>query len=218
MDSLEQAHHTPEVTSKKEKKELIARAIDEYMKTLGFISDEQKVFDEMLKPIYIFLLKKYEADPKLILKIGHKAALHEAFFNLERAEKPPILAKLVKTALTDLYFKTKSFEQGGKIYEKIGVKFIQKIVMGVAVILGIEENPGAYFIGKKRNEEALRKFELGTRVSEAQHIPFSLLFAILLMSDPLLWGTGLIINMYLIILQRYNRSRVTRILNKKYAN
>jgi len=214
MDSLEQAHHTPEVTSKKEKKELIARAIDEYMKTLGFISDEQKVFDEMLKPIYIFLLKKYEADPKVILKSGHSEALHEAFFNFEKTEKTPF----IKTALADLYFKTKSFEQGGKIYEKIGVKFIQKIVMGVAVILGIEENPGAYFIGKKRNEEALRKFELGTRVSEAQHIPFSLLFAILLMSDPLLWGTGLIINMYLIILQRYNRSRVTRILNKKYAN
>ena len=128
---------------------------------------------------------------------------------------------------TDIYFKPKTFERhnNGKFYRILGVKIAQKIVMGVVGRALRKKDEGKeadnYFIGNL-NQDSLLRYEKGTRFNELFHVPFAALgfsqFAITLSQKQYaLAVVGLIpgiVNLYLIMLQRYNRSRVYNLMDK----
>ncbi|MBP6921340.1 hypothetical protein KBB89_02220 [Candidatus Gracilibacteria bacterium] len=130
--------------------------------------------------------------------------------------------------LFDFYFKTREFEADGKLYERLGIKHFQKIVMStvgkVFRILGDDKKPDNYFIGKTINESSLRKYISFNKVNETIHAmgtPFCILGIVRDGNSgdygnfPLYAGV-LMLNFYCIMFQRYNRARVENILSKRY--
>ncbi len=128
----------------------------------------------------------------------------------------------------DSLFKIREFEKDWKIYEKLWVKQAQAIVMWtigkIFKIIGMNNYSCIYFIGKNIDEESLRFYEWWTRFNEWVHISLwaSILFSLIAQSTegfniyvifPALW---LITNWYSHMIQRYNRARVMKILDKRY--
>ncbi len=129
--------------------------------------------------------------------------------------------------ITDLYFAPKSFEKDGRVYEFLGVKYAQRIVMATAGKLRRKKDEGCpsnYFIGKNPHLESLMIFERGTRFNETTHAPVVLLetccLAATLSQENMNYTSvgvitgALILNFYLTILQRYNRARVYNVIEK----
>ena len=130
--------------------------------------------------------------------------------------------------VTDPYFTPKSIERwrNGKIYEALGVKYVQKLVMGTVGKLlrklGADEDAGNYFIGKIPNLEALRTFEAGTRLNELIHAPQIAWNSYELAKDlgdgnhggAIFRGAFLLLNTSLTMLQRYNRARTYNVIKR----
>ncbi|MCK4650444.1 hypothetical protein KAT36_04410 [Candidatus Pacearchaeota archaeon] len=126
----------------------------------------------------------------------------------------------------DWYFAPKSFERSGKLYEILGVRQFKKLAMGTLGKLrkrgGDGEEPSNYFIGRKRDLSSLKKFEIGTRINETIHAPFTIYFGHKLIESlgennygvAIISGIGLLTNGYCTMLQRYNRGRIYNTLNK----
>lgn len=123
---------------------------------------------------------------------------------------------------TDRYFKPKSFERSGRLYEALGVRYAKKIVMGTfgkaRKIAGDGERTSNYFIGQgfNRNLRSLKKFELYTRVNETIHAPQIIWNSYNLGKNIVEGNYGaaaiyagiLLVNTYMTMLQRYNRARI----------
>lgn len=128
--------------------------------------------------------------------------------------------------ITDVYFKPKSFEKSGKLYRALGVKYVQKAVMGtvgkVFRTMGVGEIAGQYFIGKTRNLRSLKTYDKGTRFNETIHAPQILWNATELAQaisednygSAVFWGGLLLINAPCTMLQRYNRARVEKAIER----
>jgi len=129
--------------------------------------------------------------------------------------------------ITDVYFKPKFFEKGGKIYKYLGVKSVQKAVMGTVGRLVRKISDGDpdffYLIGQKRDSESLKRYEVGTRVAELIHAP-QIIWSINSLSKALSeedYGSAIVSGAYLLInssctmLQRYNRARIYDVLEKR---
>ncbi|MBU0759066.1 MAG: hypothetical protein KKC66_03395 [Candidatus Omnitrophica bacterium] len=124
--------------------------------------------------------------------------------------------------VADLYFRPKSFERSGRVYEVLGIRLFQKVFRlsfgNLYKLLGVKE-----FINGNINE-SLKNLETGTRIWESIHIPFVVIyfygFYIFFNRDMPLWAVGSIIanicmNIYPIMLQRYNRARIYKILAQR---
>lgn len=81
----------------------------------------------------------------------------------------------------------------------------------------MEEKCGNYFIGKKISADALKNFEFMTRYNESVHT-FMLLVMIWTFNKNfwILDSALHIINLYCILIQRYNRTRIYSVLEKRY--
>jgi hypothetical protein len=115
-------------------------------------------------------------------------------------------------AILNLYFSPKSFEKNRKLYRLLGVHIFKKFlptggdyVVRYAKIRMIPDS----------SAEALEAYERCTRVYETIHVIFFFLYIFLpssFLSNLLL---NLVINVYPIMTQRYNRARIDCILKKR---
>ena len=118
--------------------------------------------------------------------------------------------------ISELYFRPKKWEGTGFIYELIGILIFKKWVVKMR---RKSTKPNNYYLWQK-NEDGLKKYERKTRYNELMHLAGILLPSIGLLkggNDTLLVVTlwfVLIINVYPFFLQRYNRIRIYRILEK----
>ena len=125
-----------------------------------------------------------------------------------------MFTETLKSKFTSPYYKQQDFELRGKIYEKLGINVFRKLL----VVVGWEKlNKKANPV--KNNIEALTHLEKRTKQSELGHlIIFFIVFDftayvtfVFSLTDALaLLFLNVILNLYPIFLQRYNRPRLQR--------
>jgi len=120
----------------------------------------------------------------------------------------------LKANLTSDYFKEKTWENQGKIYEKLGINVFRKLL----VFIGWEKitkqaNP------VKKNLDALIHLEYETKQSELSHLiiffivlGFTIYVAVKHGVSASLWllFLNVVLHVYPVFLQRYNRPRIQR--------
>ncbi len=104
-----------------------------------------------------------------------------------------------------------------RIYELLGVKVVQKIVLvNAKYILHAmkgNETPGNYFIGKLTYEN-MNVYKKGIFANSAIHVLGALLcIAKLFPVVSTAYIVGAILNLYLVMLQRYNYIKLKRVMN-----
>lgn len=126
--------------------------------------------------------------------------------------------------VTYLYFQPKGWEKDGRLYESLGIKHFKffvptygSLVAKYARKLGFE--------GLVSNRHEMASYEKMTRVNESIHLTVGSLTIPSIISsinsghiESALAQTGLLLvlfNLYPIMLQRYNRSRIYRALELK---
>lgn len=122
----------------------------------------------------------------------------------------------LKSNHTSSYYQDKKWEKRGKIYESFGINIYRKLL----VWTGWEKlNKKANPVGKKT--EILRHLYLGTKKSELGHLiifiivlGFNIYVAITFGFVKSLWllALNILLNVYPILLQRYNLPRIERAL------
>ncbi|MBU0667116.1 MAG: hypothetical protein ABIC91_03340 [Nanoarchaeota archaeon] len=120
--------------------------------------------------------------------------------------------------LQESYFEPKLFEKSGKLYEILGIKLFGKYC----------PNYGTKFSSKDsliegRKKEDLQSFVNSTKLLEGIHTfvlaPIHTTLTMMSLADKdyssaIVWGiTNVIINLYPIMAQRYNRNRANRLLD-----
>ncbi|MBI2547225.1 MAG: hypothetical protein HYW23_02150 [Candidatus Aenigmarchaeota archaeon] len=125
--------------------------------------------------------------------------------------------------VSDFYFKPKSFERSGKVYEALGVRKFKKIMFNGDYMNALlrKYNPNHKLI---RNEGSAKSWEMFTRIYEGIHVGFGSLM-LSGMVDRLANGDydgaaiiaaiNTVVNIYPIMLQRYNRARIYKVLDRK---
>ena len=123
----------------------------------------------------------------------------------------------LKSQLTSAYYNEKGWEQKGKIYEHLGINFFRKLL----VWIGWEK------LNKKsapveKNTNALMNLHYQTKKAELGHV--IILFIVLgfnvfvtfkfgVLKSLWLIILNVLLNLYPIFLQRYNRPRIERAIN-----
>ena len=118
------------------------------------------------------------------------------------------------------YYQPKSFEVSGRFYKRLGVRWVKRWVPdGDYVVWRIRHFVPAYKVISSRG--GLSAFDARTRRSEAGHLIWmfvtvpAVVYAFFCGWAKLAWWLfvgNLIINVYPIMIQRYNRARIRRIL------
>lgn len=126
-------------------------------------------------------------------------------FNFTEALKSPFMSA---------YFHEKTWERNGKIYEILGVNFFRKLLVWIGwEKLNKKSNP------IEKNTQALRHLHYRTKQSEVGHIIIMLIVLGFNFVVAFRFGIGesvyllvlnVILNIYPIFLQRYNRPRLNR--------
>ncbi len=117
------------------------------------------------------------------------------------------------TSLSERYFRPKAVEFDGKPYEWLGVVRFKRLLMRFAS--AAQWTTSFYFLGG-RSLEDLRVFEKRSRLSEVIHLVT--LFVALVGAWRGSWVLGAVVfaaNFHCFLLQRYNRIRVYRVLNRR---
>lgn len=127
------------------------------------------------------------------------------------------LTEALKSPLTSSYYNEKGWERRGKIYERLGVNFFRKILVWIGwEKLNKKSNP------IERNSKSLMNLHYQTKKSELGHIiilfivlGFNIFVALKFGVLKSLWllVLNVILNLYPIFLQRYNRPRIERAIN-----
>ncbi len=128
----------------------------------------------------------------------------------------PFFTQTLKSPLRSGYFNERTWERGGKIYERSGINLFRKILVWIGwEKLLRKANP------VEKNNEALAKLHYQTKMSELNHL---IIFFIVLGFNVFVafkYGVtkslsllllNIILHVYPIFLQRYNRPRLERIL------
>lgn len=125
---------------------------------------------------------------------------------------------------TDWYFRPKQFERSGKLYEYLGVRWLKKLTDWQGKIYGKKPKYKNNYRLWDKTKEGLIAFDSQTRKNEAWHTFFTcytVAFATKLVmgeSDnpgySIFFGTCLVVNIYAIMLQRYNRARLHNVIDK----
>jgi hypothetical protein len=140
------------------------------------------------------------------------------------AEKAPPWFREVVKKIADAWFDPKSFEQNPKLYEKLGVRTFKKYMptSGDLVYRLVWKRFGA---GDQIEPtlESMKSYEKYTRLYEGIHLT-ALGIGTATMTEQLLSGQiegavftaaiNTLVNVYPILLQRYNRSRLYKVINK----
>ena len=118
----------------------------------------------------------------------------------------------------EAYFEPKEFERSSKVYESLGVTYFAKL-WKLTVGRMSPVHKGKFIYGKK----SLANYEQATRIYEQVHLTGNamMLWGIALdihsnqpISAGVWFGVNTLVNIYPILLQRYNRTRVYRVLEK----
>ncbi|RTE86293.1 MULTISPECIES: hypothetical protein [Gammaproteobacteria] len=128
----------------------------------------------------------------------------------------------LKPKLNCAYFDTRAWEQAGNAYRYVGVHMFRKILIWTGwERLNKQANP----VGKKK--ELLKQLEYRTRVSEFGHVVIFVVVSLVavvvawlhgLQGSVWLIATNILLNLYPVIVQRYNRPRYQKILSKISRN
>lgn len=123
----------------------------------------------------------------------------------------------LKSQLTSPYYNEKAWERKGKIYESLGINFFRKLLVWTGwEKLNKKSNP----IGK--NSKALTHLHYQTKKSELGHIIILVIvlgfnifvvFKFGILKSLSLLILNILLNLYPILLQRYNRPRLERAIN-----
>ena len=134
-----------------------------------------------------------------------------------------IFLEVLKSDFTFEYYQEKTWEHKGIIYEKLGINIYRKLL----VLIGWEKlNKKANPV--KNNLDALIHLEYKTKQAESGHLiiflivlGFTVYAAIQYSLAKCLWliFLNILLNLYPILLQRYNRPRLQRLIKvMKYKN
>ncbi|WP_246121160.1 glycosyl-4,4'-diaponeurosporenoate acyltransferase CrtO family protein [Chitinophaga polysaccharea] len=123
----------------------------------------------------------------------------------------------LKSPLTSSYYNEKGWERGGKIYEIFGINFYRKLLVWVGwEKLNKKSKP------VEKNIKSLMNLHYQTKKSELGHIIILLIvfgfnvftaFKFGVLKSLWLLGLNIVLNLYPIFLQRYNRPRIARAIN-----
>ncbi len=119
------------------------------------------------------------------------------------------------TSLSERYFRPKTIEFDGKPYEWLGVVQFKRMLMRFISVDPPRWAMNFYVLGG-RSLEDVRVFEKRSRLSEVIHLPA--LFCALAAAWQGSWVLGTVVfaaNFHCFLLQRYNRIRVYRVLNRR---
>jgi hypothetical protein len=123
----------------------------------------------------------------------------------------------LKSQLTSSYYNEKGWERRGKIYEHLGINFFRKLLVWTGwEKLNKKSNP------IEKNNKALISLHYQTKKSELGHL--IILFIVLgfnvfvafkfgVLKSLWLLILNVLLNLYPIFLQRYNRPRIERAIN-----
>ena len=123
----------------------------------------------------------------------------------------------LKSQFTSPYYEEKKWEARGKIYEFLGINFFRKLLVWIGwERLNKKSNP------IEKNTKALMHLQYRTKQSELGHI--IILFIVLgfnifvafefgILESLWLLTLNILLNLYPIFLQRYNRPRLNRAIN-----
>ena len=124
----------------------------------------------------------------------------------------------LKSQFTSSYFNEKAWERRGKIYESLGINFYRKLL----VWIGWERHVTKKSNPVEKNTKALINLHYQTKHGEVGHIivliivlGFNILVAFKFGFLKSLWLLilNIILNLYPVLLQRYNRPRIVRAIN-----
>lgn len=123
----------------------------------------------------------------------------------------------LKSQLNSSYYDEKGWERSGKIYEHLGINFFRKLLVWIGWEKLIRKsNP------IEKNKKALTNLHYQTKKSELDHLiilvivlGFNVFVAFKFGVLKSLWLLilNILLNLYPILLQRYNRPRIKRAIN-----
>ena len=123
----------------------------------------------------------------------------------------------LKSPLSSPYYNDKAWEQKGKLYESLGINFFRKLLVWIGwESLNKKSNP------VEKNAKALVHLHYRTKQSELGHvIIFTIViglnifvaFKIGILQSLWLLLLNIVLNLYPVLLQRYNRPRIDRLIN-----
>lgn len=124
--------------------------------------------------------------------------------------------------LPEQYYATKDFERTGRVYELLGVRLFKWLVYRGPFRV-FSPNMRLSRFSEGRDPHTLRRLEHYTREGEASHVlvfvlvlPFAGYAALRGWLDAVVWlmAFNVILNIYPVILQRYHRNRLQKLLQK----
>ncbi len=127
-----------------------------------------------------------------------------------------MLIGLFKPNLSMRYFESGRFEQNGSIYRRVGLKYFLIMLRLIGSEKLRRETAPLH-----KDVEALARFEHQTRVSEASHVLVAVCVVVITIYVGFAYGLGsviwllvfnLLLNVYPVMLQRYNRPRAQRLI------
>ena len=149
----------------------------------------------------------------LVYKLGLQGFLFAWMLNLALMMCVFFFTETLKSELSSNYYNEKKWEKKGKIYELLGVNIFRKIL----VIIGWEK------LNKKtnpveKNSKALIHLEYRTKQSELGHIIIFFIVTVFntyvaILESLWLLILNILLNIYPILLQRYNRPRLKKAIN-----
>jgi hypothetical protein len=127
------------------------------------------------------------------------------------------------TAL-DFYFKPKRFERCGSVYKILGVEVFRQVILATVgrfvSLLRKREALYTYFVTNPLSIKSVRRTESWSRFNELVHI--ALIFITFFIgraiyfkgykAGAMLLGFCVLLNIYLVMLQRYNRVKLARMI------
>ena len=123
----------------------------------------------------------------------------------------------LKSQLTSSYYHQKEWERSGEIYERLGINFFRKVLVWIGwEKLNKKANP------IEKNTNVLMNLHYQTKKSELGHViillivlGFNVFVALKFGALKSLWllVLNILLNLYPIFLQRYNRPRIERAIN-----
>src|ERR1035437_5814685 len=140
--------------------------------------------------------------------------------------KVPSYFRQTVGALADAWFDPKSFEQDPKLYEKLGVKKFKKYMPTTGDLVSRlvwKKYFGMPSMVGNGGEQGLRDGEFATRIYESIHLGlFGICTALMVEDfqagrlDHVAFGAGInsLLNVYPIMVQRYNRSRLQNVMQR----
>ncbi len=119
------------------------------------------------------------------------------------------------------YFKPHKFEGNGKIYRYLGINLFRRFL----ILIGWEKLTKILSPNVKYNLENLIKRETGSRIGELAHLicvfvmlPVTIIYTDSLFDAKWLITITIVFHIYPVFLQRYNRPRYLRVINKMNEN